>query len=344
MSILDAGLSVAAAQERRWEVEIYGGAVAARTARGGRQTLPAAGAPIVTSNPLFPTREVPTWFLGDGAALVNAVNDEFGGSARIAALDPLFARVSGGRTGAAGVRLRRWTSSRSSLELAVDFSGSTPVAPTDVRAAIESARRSFGETFTELLQTGPFTGVVVDADAEVSGDARREVAATAAFSADVGTLGPLTPYLTFGGGIVAGVGAAPTAELSGRYRFSVLGQVPIDESDRVTIAFDRPLTFAAVFGGGLRRALSEQWGIRIDIRAFVGPDPTRIRLTARPSSERAAPAGFIESFTNPSIQFSNDPSIGRRSSLSAAPLDAVTVFDGGVQTRTMVTFGISRRF
>jgi hypothetical protein len=226
----------------------------------------------------------------------------------------------------------------------VDFLGSTPVARTGVAAALESARGSFGDTFTELLGSGPFTSVSVEAGAEVSGEARREIAAAAALSADVGRLGPLTPYLTLGGGIIAGAGATPTAELSGRYRFSVLGQVPIDESDQVTIEFERPPTFAAVVGGGVRRDLSERWGVRFDVRAFIGPDPTRVRVTAQPSSVRGSPAGFIESFTNPSIQFSNDPSIGRQSSLSAAALDRVVVLDGGFQTRTLLTFGLSRRF
>ena len=339
-----AGVSTTASAQPRWEVEVYGGLVAGRTATEGASSLPEAGAPIVTSNPLFPSREVASWFFGDGAALLNAVNEEFGGQSRIAALDPLFAGATGGRTGAGGVRVRRSMSATSSLEFAVDFLGSTPVSPVDVPTVVEAARRSFGDTFTELLRSGPFTSVMVDATADVSGSSGQEIAVTAAYAADVGTLGPVTPYLTFGGGIVSGAGASPSAQLSGHYRFSVLGQVPIDETDRVTIAFDRPLTFTAVVGGGLRRDLSERWGIRVDVRAFIGPDSTRVRLTAAPSTQRGSPAGFIESFTNPSIQFSNDSSLGRQSTLSAAALDGVTVFDGGIQTRTVVSFGISRRF
>jgi hypothetical protein len=341
---LGVSVSLAAAQEPRWEVEGYGGLVAVRTASEGRQTLPPAGAPLVTSNPLFPSREVASWFFGDGAALLNAVNEEFGGQSRVAALDPLFAGATGGRTGAGGVRLRRSMSATASLEFAVDFLGNTPVSPVDVPTVVEAARQSFGDTFTELLRSGPFTSVVVDTTADVSGSSQREIAVTAAYAADLGTLGPVTPYLTFGGGIVTGLGAPPSAQLSGHYRFSVLGQVPVDESDRVTIAFDRPLTFTAVVGGGLRRDLSERWGLRVDVRAFIGPDPTRVRLTAEPSMQRGSPAGFVESFTNPSIQFSNDASLGRRSTLSAAALDGVTVFDGGMQTRTVISFGISRRF
>ena len=346
-TLLLAALSVsatAAAQDRRWELEVYGGAVAARTASEGTRTLPAPGAPIVTSNPLFPSREVPSWFFGDGAALVNAVNEEFAGTSRIGALDSVFVATEPRSTGIAGARLRRSISARAAFELAVDFLGNAHVATADFAATIESARHSFTDTFTELLGSGPFAGIVVEAAADVTADTRREIAATASMNTDVGRLGPLTPYVTVGGGIVTGVGALPSAQLSGRYRFSVLGQVPIDETDRVAIHFDRPLTFAAVIGGGLRRTLSERWGMRFDVRAFVGPDSTRIRLTAEPSRQLGSPSGFIESFTNPAIQFSNDAAIGRQSSLSAAAIDRATIFDAGMHTRTMLSFAISRRF
>ena len=341
-----AGLCAAAtsqAQERRWEVEIYGGA-AARTAGDGRQTLPPAGAPIVTTSPLSPSREVPSWFFGDGAALLNAVNEEFGGAARLAPLDSLFARVDSGATAVAGARLRRAVSTRTSLEIGVDFLGHPPLAPGDLEDVVESTRRSFGETFNELLQSGPFTSLGAQANSETTNASRRELAVTAAFNSDLGGLGPLTPYLTVGAGIVAGSGTEPAAQLTGRYRFSILGQVPIDETDRVTIRFDRRHAFAAVLGGGVRRHLTDRWTVRLDARALIGPDTTRVRVTAEPSITRGTPAGFVESFTAPSIQFSNEPSTGRRSSLSAAPLDDVTVFKGGLRTIAVVAVALSRRF
>ena len=342
--LLGAAVSDAAPQERRWELDVYGGAVVATTASDGARTLPAAGAVIATSAPLFPSREVPSWFFGDGARLVNDVNEEFGGTSRVAALDPLFARVRPGRTGAFGARLRRSLSPSASWELAFDFLGNAAVAPGDFASAVESARRSFDDTFTELLRSGPFNALAVDAVAAVTSSARKEFATTISLNTDFGRAGPLTPFLTFGGGIVTGSGAVPSAELSGRYRFSVLGQLPIDETDRVRIEFERPLTFTAVVGGGLKHEVSARWAVRFDVRAFVGPDSTRVRVTAEPATQVGSPAGFVESFTNPSIQFSNDTSTGRRSSLSAEALDRVPVFSGGIQTRTIVTIGLTRRF
>ena len=58
----------AGAQDRRWEVEVYGGG-AWTSATEGNRSLPAAGAPIVTSSPIFPSREVPSFLFGDGAKL-----------------------------------------------------------------------------------------------------------------------------------------------------------------------------------------------------------------------------------------------------------------------------------
>jgi len=120
--------------------------------------------------------------------------------------------------------------------------------------------------------------------------------------------------------------------------------VPIDETDSVSIDVTRSNTFAVTAGGGVRRDLSSRWAIRLDARMLIGPDSTRMTLRATPSVARGTPAGFIESFTNPAIQFSNDPSTGRVSSLSGAPLTSVQVFKGGVVARTIVGIAIARRF
>ena len=121
-------------------------------------------------------------------------------------------------------------------------------------------------------------------------------------------------------------------------------EVAIDEIDRVSVRYARQAAFVAVLGGGLQRDFSARWGVRADVRMLIGPDTTRVLVDATPSMARTGPSGFIESFTNPAVQFSNDPSTGRRSSLSAPALQDVEVFKGGVQTRTLVTLGICRRF
>ena len=57
-----------------------------------------------------------------------------------------------------------------------------------------------------------------------------------------------------------------------------------------------------------------------------------------------SPAGFIESFTYPSIQFSNNPSTGRVSSLGAPGLSGFSALTGGVQLHGLVVIGLYARF
>src|SRR5207244_869374 len=99
-----------------------------------------------------------------------------------------------------------------------------------------------------------------------------------------------------------------------------------------------------LLGGGLRRDLSSRVALTIDARWLMGPDSTRVQIDAQPSSVHGTPAGFVESFTNPVVQFSNDPSTGRQSTLSGPPVRDFTLFRGGVQARGLVTIGAVIQF
>jgi hypothetical protein len=335
----------AAAQVRGWDFEGYGGIVAARTAGEGTRTVPAAGAPILTSNPIFPSREVPSWFFGDGATLLNGVNEDFGRTGRISPIDGVFAPLDSARVASVGVRVRRQLSGRLSAELSVDAFTRPEDLSSGLDAAVEAAGGSFREAFTDLLVTGPFSGVAVEGSGTAATEVRRrETAATLALNARFSQWGAFVPYVTAGGGVLTGSGSLPSASVEGHYRFSILGEVPIDETDRVSVRYTRGASFVAVLGAGLQRDMSDRWGLRVDGRLLLGPDTTRVLIDASPSASRSGPSGFVESFTNPAVQFSNDPSTGRRSTLSAPALRDVEVFSGGLQTRTIVTLGIFRRF
>jgi hypothetical protein len=90
--------------------------------------------------------------------------------------------------------------------------------------------------------------------------------------------------------------------------------------------------------------MSGRWGVRVDARMLVGPDTTRVLIDATPSIARSGLSGFIEAGTNPAVVFSNDPSTGRRSTLSGPALQAFEVFKGGLQSRILLTVGVFRRF
>ncbi len=335
-----------AAAAPRWELEGYGGLSLGRFSSGGETTLPAAGAPITTSSPVFPSWSVPTWFIGDGAAFLNNVAAEFGLSNRLTPFDewlrPLELKDAGHFV--AGARLTRQIRAPWSVEIAVELSAQSAGISDQLRDALETTASTFQATFSELLSTGPFTAPVVNSGVAAEGGTARDVAITVALGRPLRPFGSFTPYVLAGGGIILPAGDAATADVSGRYRFQIAGSAPVDETDVLTVHYRGRVAFAAVAGGGVRRPISERWGIRIDARMLVGPATTTVEVDSAPASMTGTPAGFIESFTYPNLQFSNNASTGRRSTLGPPALAGVDVFPGGWSLRGRVTVGVYVRF
>jgi hypothetical protein len=340
--------STQAPPARRWEIEGYGGFSGATSASSGTAALPPAGAPIPSLSPIFPSRATASWFFGDGAAMLNDVNAEFGVPARLTPLDAVLASPGLDYSNAVvlGVRLRRALTARFSAEVSFDmFPGSGDVSR-EFLDAVEETRLSFEDAFRGLFTSGPFASVDVATLFDRSSGSLGEIALTGALNWQLGS-GSWVPYLTFGGGMISGAGDLSTIDLEGRYAFvpADAPELPFAETDRITIRVNRGTTFAGLAGAGLRHDLSERWGLRIDGRVFVGPQNSRLVIDAGPEVALHAPGDYLESLTNPNIQFSNDPATGRRSTLSAPPLDGFVAFEGtGVQTRFLVTVGVVVRF
>jgi hypothetical protein len=330
-----------------WEIEGYGGLSITRLPAGGTSSLPRPGPAITTSSPIFPSRQVPSYFFGDGTTLLNGVNAEFEVPQRITPLEAILTSIGRDQTSGAafGLRVRRGLRPRWAAEFSVDLLTGSAVLTDDVRDGIADTRASYEAAFLALFETGPLTSPRVSATATVSDGSRLDIAATGALVLRAGSIGGLEPYLTMGGGILAGAGPAPSATLEGAYSFSVLGEVPIAETDRVTVRFSHETKPVGVLGGGVRRRVTDRWGFSIDGRVFIGRGGTGVRIDAQPTVTTGAPPGFIESFTTPSIQFSNDVSTGRQSTLSGTALDDFPLFRGrGIQTRVLVTVGVFTRF
>jgi hypothetical protein len=343
-------LAQSTSTHRRWEIEGYGGVAIVRTPDGGTVTLPPAGPPIATSNPQFPSRGVPTWFFGDGARLVNDASAAFGLPARIAPFDEALASLDGASsTGAAfGVRARRQLTVNTFLEAALDISAQSIGIPGPLEDALEASRASFGPVFTTLFGSGPFTNVSADATRSAAGGSGQAMTLTGAWQWQIGAAAGFRPYLTGGGGVIRALGDGATSVLEGRYRAvaSPQGQTPapFDETDRLTLRVTTATTWVGVAGGGLSRAFSERLGLRIDARVHLGPNTTRAEVDAHPVIAPGSPAGFVELLVNPALQFSNDAATGRRSSLGDT-LDQFEVFAGtGLQTRFLISGGITIRF
>ena len=334
-------------RERLWEIEGYGGLMRGVGGGGGTVALPEPGAPIATSSPIFPSRRVPTWLVGDGAALLNAVNDQFGVVARLQPLDPALdgSGLDRGSIPAAGVRLRRAVGARYAVELSFDVLGGSADLSDDFQAAVEATRNSFRPAFEGLLSTGPFTDVQVDTAVSTSSGSTRELAVTGAVVYLFDPAGGFRPYVTLGGGVIAGTGDGAAVAIEGRYRFRVLGEVPFDETDRLIVRHEPGTALVGVAGAGIRRDVSDRWGIGIDGRVFMGRQATRVTLDSNPSVAQGTPADFIETFAAPAIQFSNNPSTGRESSLGVPGLTGFEAFAGDAfQARVLITAGVFVRF
>jgi hypothetical protein len=329
-----------------WDIEGHGGVSRLRIPSGGTSTLPQPGAPITTSTPVFPSREVPSWFFGDGARLLNDVNREFDVSQRITPLDAALASLGldASTRGAFGLRVRRTISRTYSVELGLDVLAGSASLTDDLLDGVEASRESFETAMGALLSTGPFLDTVVEATTASTDGSGRDVLLTASVVYDFARPGALVPYVLLGGGLSSPTGDAPTVSIHGAYRADIAGVFPIAETDRVTLRSEQDTVFVGVIGGGVRRTLSPRWGFQVDGRVFIGPSSARLLIDADPSVATGSPAAFIESFTSPAVQFSNDPSLGRRSSLSAPDLNGFEAFTGsGLQSRLLVTVGIYMR-
>lgn len=329
----------------RWEVEVYGGASLGRMSSGGSLELPGPGAPIATSSPTFPSWRVPTWFLGDGAAFVNRVAEQLAVGARISPLDATLGPADQNDAGhfAFGARVRRPLRGRFSIEGGVDVLFAGGGVTQELADATAAARDSFQTTFGQILATGPFTGITVSATGSQRDGSAREIALTGALVTDFAPSGGFSPFLVTGGGVLLHAGDAPAIQLEGRYRALIDGAAPIDETDRLTVEYGDRTALVAVLGGGVHRTLSPRLGLRIDARVLLGPRTTRVALLADPDVATGTPPRFIETFTYPNLQFSNNASTGRESTLSGS-LDGFDAFTGGWQTRFRLTAGLVVRF
>lgn len=335
----------------RWEIEGHGGLSRGSAPSKGDAALPPAGPPIPSLSPIFPSHSTASWFLGDGAAMLNSVNEEFGLQTRITPLDAALASLGLDYSSAAafGVRLRRTLNDRFSAEVSFDVLPGSGDVSDDLRGAVEATRATFETAFADLFSTGPLDNVVIAATrAEAEGSAR-EIALTGALNMHFGTGTGFVPYVTFGGGMLSGMGDVASVTLEGDYRFVIAPEpgssVPIHETDRVTLRFEHSTTFVGLAGGGLRKHMSDRWGFRIDGRVLIGPANSRLLIDATPTVTPGSPAGFIETTTSPNIQFSNDSATGRQSTLSGAAHDGFTAFKStGIQTRTLITFGVFVKF
>ena len=345
---LVAATPCAAQSARRWEVEGHGGLSRGSSSSDGTAALPPAGAPIPSISPLFPSRRTSSWFFGDGTEMLNAAAADLGLAARITPLDAALRTPGLDYASAAvlGVRVRRVLTPRFSAEVTFDVLPGSGDVSADLFDAADAAERSFEAAFRELFDSGPFASVNVTTQMASAGGSARELLLTGALNWQFGSGKSFAPYLTFGGGLVAGMGDLSSIELTGSYEFMIVSQTgalvgPYHETDQMRMRFERGRSFVGLAGGGVRRDMSDRWGFRIDGRFLIGQENSRLLIDASPDVRLTSSGDFIESLTNPNIQFSNSPATGRQSTLSGEPIEGFVAFKAtGIQTRVLVTVGV----
>lgn len=332
--------------EPAWELEAHAGGMASSTPQNGTLAMPALNAVVP---PNF-HRPVSSWYFGDGSSQLNAfVTARL--SPPLTPLDgTLQSRIATRRSGGAfGARLSRRIAGRLSAELAIDYATGALALTSEARSAFESTRASFIPAFNAFFIGGFIASRTADSTLTLSDEQGAQVMTTGAVRVELLRSRSWASYVLGGGGALSVVGNGPRAVLTGTYQ-AVLGiaNLPIppstlSQSDTVTITATVEPSAVWVFGGGVRFAVSEKWGIRVDVRDHVHSNTFSTRVSASP---RLPPATFGTYFTSlltpPPIVFSGSPGTG--STLSVPLADFVTFTGKGVVHQVGITSGLSWRF
>lgn len=335
---------------RKWEVEVHGAGFLSYNPTSGASFLPGLVGGF-TSPSGGSSLIVPSWYFGAGNNLYNTVvGNHFPLlNQRIASLDSVLTHAVTRRSHGPGLgaRISRQITPRFSVEADVDYNfGSLALngAGDQINAASASWQAAFSQLFGPT-SCGLCSGVSVTSVATVHDHQGQELLATGALNINLWTEGKIIPYVTVGGGAIVSLGEAPTATLVGNYRFSFAG-APHNETDAVRLHYGVPgHTATGFFGAGMKYYITPHYGFRAEIRDFVSAYHVDNLLDAAPSVATLTPADAIGTTGSPSLSFSNNPSTGFPSSLSAPALaNFRTLAGSGVLHQLEMTVGLFWRF
>ena len=341
---------------QNWELEAHGGVLTSTNPTSGTSTLPPIGPDLPLNGPgsLSITRRVPSWYFGDGAAILNEIIG-VRSPARIAPLDPalesrIVERQSGGGF---GVRVDRSLSPRFAVEFALDDAEGTLTLRSTSKQLVSASAASFSPVWKVLLGTPTGGAQVVTSDAALDDNRGRQLITTGSLLINFLSSPAFRPYVAVGAGYIAARDGAPSITLIGNYNFifppvfispNIL-QAHINETDAVKVhaVVDNSITW--VFGGGVKYALGDRWGVRADLRDYVNRDVVRTVVTTTPTSAFIGPPGtltFAFTQTAPLIIFSASPLTV--STLSTTLNDVQTFKGRGIVNQINASAGIYWRF
>ncbi len=332
----------------RWTLEVHGGISKPASPDMGTAGQFPAGATLPTE--AGPSRVVPSWFFGDGAALFNEVRSQFASRfnvqyPQIDTLDRTLTTVPVKRQGGAtfGFRVGRQSVSRFGVEFGFDRSEGTLKLADAARTAVEAARASFESGFSGLLATVPQTNLSVTSTADIEETGTTQTAMTGALTVRVFSSGRLSVHALAGGGRLTHSSDRVEVRLRGNYQFRLFNTYAFSETDSVTIRTrERKNSGVGLLGGGLTYDFNRRSGLRFDVRALIGADGIRTTVDASPTTSTSVPAIALPSLTTPSIQFSTLATVP--SSLSGQTTDLQTLRGNWLDSRVLLSAGLFLRF
>ena len=253
--------------------------------------------------------------------------------------------------GSFGVRVDRSLTPRFGVEFALDQAQGELTLRSSAKNVVSASQASFLPIWNTLLNAPSGGSQVVTSDTTLDDKRGRQLVTSGALLINLVSSATFTPYVAVGAGYIAARDGAPSITLVGNYDFT-FATVPIipippfhiNETDTVKIQAVATNTMTWVFGGGVKYALGDRWGVRADLRDYVNRDVVRTSVTTNP---RTAPSGtgtltFAFSQNAPLLIFSSSPL--SLSTLSTALPEFRTFSGSGFVNQVNASAGVFWRF
>jgi hypothetical protein len=333
---------------RRWEIEAHLTFGSADASSGGKGKLPPAGAAFETAGGSA-SRRVTSWYVGDGAVLLNDVLKSFDRPERITALDPVITGTSAEQTtgNGFGFRVTHVWKPKLMIEAGVEYGEATYTLTSTAQNGLKAASDSFVTAFGGLAasaQGAAFSDPTITSAFTAANGTGAELFLTGALVLEFRQAARLRPYLVGGGGIAVATGGAE-ATLTGRYQFGLPSGAQVDETDSVTVRLGGGSGAIVLAGGGVKFRLWKRFGVQADARVLLIEHHVSTVVTTHPVVAESMPADVLWSNLTPGIQFSTHPTTGHTSNLTGPALDQFKTFAGsGFGTRSSLSVGGYFRF
>ena len=258
-----------------WQIDVHGGFLPGSNSTAGTGSLPPRGEGFTTSSNQ-PSRFVPSYYFGDGAALLNTVlSSNNMTQARMASLDGVLTTGAARQTGPAfGFRIGHSVTSHALAEFSFDVGHNQVTLSDETLAAIEAARASFQAVFDGIL-INTAANAKTTSTATLQNGSGSQMTMIGSVSINLPTFGRFTPYVTAGGGLMMSRGTQTGFTMDGRYSFtlnnpsSAANGASFGDTNSFAAFYGVPSAIVKLFGGGVNMRLSPRSGVRADVRAYL---------------------------------------------------------------------------